>query len=210
VDGHVYVTDAAQMHLKKFTASGEFVKEWGEFGAGPGQFYKPKGLGQDLHGNLYVIDFGNHRGQIFTPEGAFLMVFGEEELRPPASTSTTSTTMPTTSTTTTTSPPVVHDIVCRFAPSQPAFKIGSTVKVSVVITNVGNATETVRVTLTGDINFSAVQNVTVPAGASATAVFDYPVPVRPSVTLTATGQIGAADATPANNSETKTFSTTIL
>ncbi len=84
-DGYVYVTDASQQKVKKFTAQGALVKEWGSFGTLPGQFYKPKGIAQDQRGYLYVIDFGNHRGQIFTSDGKFVNIFGEGELRPESS-----------------------------------------------------------------------------------------------------------------------------
>ncbi len=125
-------------------------------------------------------------------------------------TSTTTTTSATT--TTTTASPAVHDVLCQFAPSQPAFKIMTVVQVRVVITNVGTGAEPVHVTLSGTINYSAAQNVTVPAGSSVTVLFDYPVPVRTEVTLTATAELapGIADATPANNSDTKTYPTTVL
>ncbi|WP_447975112.1 DUF7948 domain-containing protein [Nitrospira sp. Kam-Ns4a] len=130
----------------------------------------------------------------------------------PTSTTTTTTTTTTSTTTTTTAPPAVHDVICQFAPSQPAFKIMTVVQVRVVVTNVGTVAEPVRVTLSGTINYSAAQTVTVPAGSSVTLLFDYPVPVRTEVTLTATAELapGLADATPANNSDTKTYPTTVL
>ncbi len=98
----------------------------------------------------------------------------------------------------------------KFASNQPPFIIGTIVPVTMVVTNVGSVAEAVRISLSGDINYYAVQNVTVAAGGSSSVVFDYPVPVRLQVTLTASGALspGLADATPANNSETKTFSTT--
>ena len=48
----------------------------------PGQFYKPKGIDVDDAGNVYVIDFGNHRGQVFDKDGHFLGIFGEGILYP--------------------------------------------------------------------------------------------------------------------------------
>jgi hypothetical protein len=82
------------------------------------------------------------------------------------------------------------------------------VGVMVVVTNAGNCTDSALVTLTGTINYSASQGATVAPGASQTLVFQYPVPVRLNVTLTASAPLGG-DVTPANNSDTKTYPTTI-
>jgi len=103
-------------------------------------------------------------------------------------------------------------VMVRFAPDQPDFRVATIVQVRVVVTNVGTVAEGVRVNLTGTINYDAVETVVVAPGASLTVLFDYTVPIRLEVTLTATGELttpGVADATPANNSETKSFSTTL-
>lgn len=127
-------------------------------------------------------------------------------------TSPTTTTVPATTTTTgpTPAPPARHDLVVAFAPSQPPFVIGKIVRVTVVVTNAGTVDEAAYVTMSGDINYSAAQQATIPAGSSRNVVFDYPVPARLQVTLTAAGQLaaGLADASPANNQDTRTYSTT--
>jgi hypothetical protein len=78
---HVYVPDAAVNRIQKFDADGRFVRQWGSFGSEIGQFYKPKGAAI-LRDRLLVIDFGNHRGQIFDLDGKALGVFGEGILSP--------------------------------------------------------------------------------------------------------------------------------
>jgi hypothetical protein len=88
-------------------------------------------------------------------------------------------------------------------------KVASYVKVSVIVTNTGNCVETTSVTLSGTINYFARQAITVVPGTSQTIFFDYTVPVRLEVTLTASAP-SAGDATPANNTDTKTYSTTVL
>lgn len=54
--------------------------QWGSFGTGPGEFYLPKGVSVDQRGIVYVLDFGNHRGQMFTTDGVFVGIFGEGTL----------------------------------------------------------------------------------------------------------------------------------
>ena len=40
-------------------------------------FYRPAGLGFDARGNVYVLDSGNHRVQVFDPDGELIRSFGE-------------------------------------------------------------------------------------------------------------------------------------
>jgi hypothetical protein len=102
-----------------------------------------------------------------------------------------------------------HDIVVQLPASQSSMKVASFVKVSVIVTNAGNCVETAIVTLSGTINYVSQQTTTVAPGGSQTLLFDYTVPVRLEVTLTANAPV-AGDATPANNSDTKTYPTTVL
>lgn len=81
-EGFVYVTDPALQLVQKFDAKGKFLTQWGGWGTRPGQFYKCKGIDVGSDGRVYVIDFGNHRGQIFSPNGEFLGIFGEGVLFP--------------------------------------------------------------------------------------------------------------------------------
>jgi sugar lactone lactonase YvrE len=41
-------------------------------------FYMPEGVAVDSHGNLYILDTGNHRVQKFGPDGRFLASFGRQ------------------------------------------------------------------------------------------------------------------------------------
>jgi DNA-binding beta-propeller fold protein YncE len=45
----------------------QFVKKWGSVGSADGQFFFPDGLAIDLSGNVYVVDRGNNRIQVFAP-----------------------------------------------------------------------------------------------------------------------------------------------
>ncbi len=65
-DGHVYVSDPEGYRILEFTAEGEFVRYWGDFGAGPEGFNLPTGLTVDREGRVWVADAGNHRILRFT------------------------------------------------------------------------------------------------------------------------------------------------
>ena len=45
----------------------KFVTLWGSEGTGNGQFNTPAGIAIDSSGNLYVVDEGNNRIQVFAP-----------------------------------------------------------------------------------------------------------------------------------------------
>ncbi|RWP37995.1 NHL repeat-containing protein [Mesorhizobium sp.] len=80
--GDIYVTDPSLQLVQRFDPTGEFVSQWGGWGTMPGQFYKCKGIDIDSQGRVFVIDFGNHRGQVFDRDGKFLAIFGEGLLYP--------------------------------------------------------------------------------------------------------------------------------
>jgi WD40 repeat protein len=71
----LYVTDNYGNRVLKLTERGEVLVTWGEQGAGSGQFDYPSGIAVDHVGNVYVVDVGNKRVQIFDPTGKFLRSF---------------------------------------------------------------------------------------------------------------------------------------
>ncbi len=81
-DGSVYVADTWNYRIQKFTNAGEFVTMWGMFGSTGGElgqpniFYGPRSLAIGLDGNLYVMDTGNQRVQVFAPDGSFVQQWG--------------------------------------------------------------------------------------------------------------------------------------
>jgi predicted membrane-bound mannosyltransferase/DNA-binding beta-propeller fold protein YncE len=81
-DGSVYVSDTWNHRMQKFDSQGNFVKMWGLFESTGGElgkpnaFYGPRALTLGQDGNLYVMDTGNKRVQVFTPDGEFVTQYG--------------------------------------------------------------------------------------------------------------------------------------
>ena len=58
--------------ISKFAPDGKFIKSWGTWGFGNGEFRGPHSLAMDSQGRLFVADRGNRRIQIFDQEGKHL------------------------------------------------------------------------------------------------------------------------------------------
>jgi 6-bladed beta-propeller len=56
--GLVYVSDSGNARIQVFTPEGRFVRQFGSFGYGPGEFDSPADLTVDGAGNVYVLDAG--------------------------------------------------------------------------------------------------------------------------------------------------------
>ena len=52
-----------------------FPREWGSFGTGPTQLDNPIGLQLGPAGNVWVVDSGNERVQVFTQQGELVRSF---------------------------------------------------------------------------------------------------------------------------------------
>jgi DNA-binding beta-propeller fold protein YncE len=74
-DGFVYVTDSNLDIVKKFDPGGKLVKAWGGRGFRDGQFWGPQGIAFASPDRIVIDDVGNHRGQVFTREGDFVVSF---------------------------------------------------------------------------------------------------------------------------------------
>ena len=57
--------------LLKFDSTGKFIKEFGKWGNGDGEFDQPHALAFDSKGQLYVGDRNNNRIQVFDQDGNF-------------------------------------------------------------------------------------------------------------------------------------------
>jgi DNA-binding beta-propeller fold protein YncE len=72
-NGEVYVSDGyGNSRVMKFDREGNFLKAWGKYGTGPGEFNLPHSIAIDHQGNVYVGDRENKRIQVFDAEGNFL------------------------------------------------------------------------------------------------------------------------------------------
>jgi len=72
-DGSFYVSDGyGNTRVVKYSATGEFLFQWGAPGSGPGEFDLPHGIALDREGRVYVADRSNSRVQIFDARGRFL------------------------------------------------------------------------------------------------------------------------------------------
>ncbi len=76
-EGYIWVSEFGTPRVSKLNHAGEVVRTLGgERGAGDGEFYGPWGLALDKEDNLYVVDSGNDRIQVFDKEGNFLRKWG--------------------------------------------------------------------------------------------------------------------------------------
>lgn len=72
-DGTVYVSDGyGNNRVVIFDRDGNYLKQFGEEGAKPGQFRLPHALVIDAQDRLYVADRSNARIQVFDAQGTFL------------------------------------------------------------------------------------------------------------------------------------------
>jgi len=68
----VFVADGyGNSRVAVFTYGGQFLREWGSHGTGPGQFRIPHSITIDSDGDVYVADRENSRVQVFDRLGKF-------------------------------------------------------------------------------------------------------------------------------------------
>jgi tripartite motif-containing protein 71 len=86
-DNNLYVIDALNNRILKYDSTGQLLSQWGNQGTQDGQFNfaqegmpdTPLGdLAVDGEGNVYVVDYGNHRVQKFDKDGQFLTKWGTQ------------------------------------------------------------------------------------------------------------------------------------
>ncbi len=69
----IFISDGyINSRVAKFDKNGDWVKQWGAPGSGPGEFNTPHSIASDKDGNIYVADRGNMRIQVFDHDGNFL------------------------------------------------------------------------------------------------------------------------------------------
>jgi DNA-binding beta-propeller fold protein YncE len=76
-DGNVYIADTHYHRVMVYTPQGELVRQWGQYGKGPGEFIFTTDIAFDEHGRMFVAEYGDHdRIQVFDIEGNYLYEFG--------------------------------------------------------------------------------------------------------------------------------------
>ena len=84
-NGHWFISDTFNDRVKHYDPDGNLLSVWGGFmglntsGSFRGWFKGAYGLDVSSDGRrVFVTDFGNHRVQIFGPDGAFMASFGQK------------------------------------------------------------------------------------------------------------------------------------
>jgi sugar lactone lactonase YvrE len=75
-DGDVYVADSGNYRIQVFTPRGRFVRQFGTYGTGRGQFFLPFDVAVDGAGNTYVSDGQSHALTKFSPTGKVVWTIG--------------------------------------------------------------------------------------------------------------------------------------
>ena len=75
-DGSVFVVDPADDVVRHLDQDGRLIATIGSKGSNHGELWEPRAVVMDTQGRLIVVDHGNHRMQMFDPNGRWLMTFG--------------------------------------------------------------------------------------------------------------------------------------
>jgi DNA-binding beta-propeller fold protein YncE len=75
-DGSVYVSDSGNARVQVFTPQGQFIRQFGSYGSGKGQFLRPYDLVVDNEGNVYVVDDPAETLTKFSPTDKVLWQIG--------------------------------------------------------------------------------------------------------------------------------------
>jgi outer membrane protein assembly factor BamB len=74
-DGSFYVADEGNARIQQFDRHRQFVRSWGSYGSGDGQFISPIDVAVDAHGKVFVDDDMRNDIQTFDSSGRFLGKF---------------------------------------------------------------------------------------------------------------------------------------
>ena len=72
------MTDELNHRIQRFNVqTGKFVKSFGKYGTGKGEFKNPGSVCMDGEGHVVVADFDNNRIQLLTKDGKPVLKFGD-------------------------------------------------------------------------------------------------------------------------------------
>ena len=77
-DGTIYVVEAGNKRVQRFSAEGESQLTWGSPGSADGQFLDPIGVAVSPAGEVYVVDDERDDIQVFTADGEYLRTIGQK------------------------------------------------------------------------------------------------------------------------------------
>jgi DNA-binding beta-propeller fold protein YncE len=80
--GNIWVADNGNGRIVEFNSERKYVRQFGEGGAGPGQFQGIGAIATNSSGDIFVSDPGNYRVQEFGPSGEYLRAFSGHLLEP--------------------------------------------------------------------------------------------------------------------------------
>lgn len=78
----LYVGDTGNFRVQVLDLDGKFLKKIGSLGDSFGNLARPKGIGVDSDGHIYVVDAAFDNFQIFNEEGKLLLFVGEAGASP--------------------------------------------------------------------------------------------------------------------------------
>ena len=71
-NGNIYVLDSKPYLIKIFSSSGDYIREFGKEGQGPGEWQGPHSFEVLSNGNIVVCDSSNKRLSFFSNEGELI------------------------------------------------------------------------------------------------------------------------------------------
>ena len=79
----VYVSESSNHRISIFTLEGQLIRTIGLRGSGPGQFNYPGAVAFSPDGDMYIVDYNNHRIQVFNSDCVYQREFGRGQLSYP-------------------------------------------------------------------------------------------------------------------------------
>lgn len=76
-DGNLYVADRYNHRVQVFDQDGNFIRQFGNYGSGNGEFNEVTGIHVAPDGKVYVSEWHNARVQVFDSQGKFIRSIGQ-------------------------------------------------------------------------------------------------------------------------------------
>ena len=76
-DGNLYVADRYNHRVQVFDQDGNFIRQFGNYGSGNGEFNELTGIHVTPDGKVYVCEWANNRVQVFDAQGKFIRSMGQ-------------------------------------------------------------------------------------------------------------------------------------